>query len=130
MQINLIRTITSVPSKNINIISSLAINSLAFNSPDFYLSLSIFLETTSTICLRNVVKNKLWYIPSYIGYGISFYLFPKSFSKYSLSKAYTIWCGSGILLTTFADSILFAQVLTLKKLLATIIMIFAINLIK
>ena len=67
---------------------------------DQYLFSSIVLETLSTTLLKQTNKNKLWFIPTYLGYGISFYIFPKSLTKYSLSNAYTIWCSLGIILTT------------------------------
>ena len=108
-------------NKNINMLTV---------TPDTYLFFSIILETSSTICLRNVNFNKLWYIPSYLGYGISFYIFPKSLSKYSLSTAYQIWCGFGILLTTFIDTIYFNNILKIKNLLGIFIMIIGIGLAK
>ena len=98
--------------------------------PDLYLVSSILLETFSTICLKNVEKGLIWYLPSYIGYGISFYIFPKAFTKYSLTKAYAIWCGSGIILTTFADIILYNQLLNFRKILGIISVIFGIFVIK
>lgn len=99
-------------------------------SPDNYLFLSIILETSSTICLRNVNFNKLWYIPSYLGYGISFYIFPKSLTKYNLSTAYQIWCGFGIILTTMIDTIFFNNILKIRNLLGILIMIIGIGLAK
>tara|TARA_Y100000816_G_C25987577_1_gene515836 strand:- start:515 stop:904 length:390 start_codon:yes stop_codon:yes gene_type:complete len=100
------------------------------SQPDLYLASSILLETFSTICLKNVNKGKIWYLPSYLGYGISFYIFPKAFSKYSLTKAYAIWCGSGIILTTFADIILYSQLLNFRKIIGIISVIFGIFVIK
>ena len=100
------------------------------SQPDLYLASSILLETFSTICLKNVNKGKIWYLPSYLGYGISFYIFPKAFSKYSLTKAYAIWCGSGIILTTFADIILYNQLLNFRKIIGIISVIFGIFVIK
>jgi small multidrug resistance pump len=100
------------------------------SQPDLYLASSILLETFSTICLKNVNKGKIWYLPSYLGYGISFYIFPKAFSKYSLTKAYAIWCGSGIILTTLADIILYSQLLNFRKIIGIISVIFGIFVIK
>ena len=108
-------------NKNINMISV---------SPDIYLFLSIILETSSTICLRNVNYNKLWYFPSYIGYGISFYIFPKSLTKYNLSTAYQIWCGSGIILTRIIDTLYFNNILKIKNLIGILIIIIVIMLAK
>ncbi len=110
-----------VANKNINMISI---------SPDIYLFLSIILETSSTICLRNVNYNKLWYFPSYIGYGISFYIFPKSLTKYSLSTAYQIWCGAGIILTRIIDTLYFNNILKIKNLIGILIIIIGIMLAK
>lgn len=100
------------------------------SQPDLYLVSSILVETFSTICLKNVEKGIIWYLPSYIGYGISFYIFPRAFTKYSLTKAYTIWCGCGIILTTFADIILYNQLLNFRKIIGIISVIFGIFVIK
>lgn len=105
-------------------------NIYLLSNPDLYLCSSIILETTATICLRQVNINKLWYIPSYIGYAISFYLFPKSLVKYQLSRAYQLWCGFGIILTTIFDKILFNNIITFKKIVGIFIMIFGIVLTK
>ena len=110
-----------IPNNNINMIAI---------TPDTYLFTSIILETASTICLRNVNYNRLWYIPSYLGYGVSFYIFPKSLTKYNLSTAYQIWSGFGIILTTLIDTIFFNYVLKIKNLLGILIMIIGIGLAK
>ena len=110
-----------IPNNNVNMIAI---------TPDTYLFTSIILETASTICLRNVNYNKLWYIPSYLGYGISFYIFPKSLTKYNLSTAYQIWSGFGIILTTLIDTIFFNYILKIKNLLCILIMIIGIGLAK
>ena len=110
-----------IPNNNVNMIAI---------TPDTYLFTSIILETASTICLRNVNYNKLWYIPSYLGYGVSFYIFPKSLTKYNLSTAYQIWSGFGIILTTLIDTIFFNYILKIKNLLGILIMIIGIGLAK
>ena len=110
-----------IPNNNINMIAI---------TPDTYLFTSVILETASTICIRNVNYNKLWYIQSYLGYGISFYIFPKSLTKYNLSKAYQIWCGFGIILTTLIDTMFFNYILKIKNLLGILIMIIGIGLAK
>ena len=110
-----------IPNNNVNMIAI---------TPDTYLFTSIILETASTICLRNVNYNKLWYIPSYLGYGVSFYIFPKSLTKYNLSTAYQIWSGFGIILTTLIDTIFFKYILKIKNLLGILIMIIGIGLAK
>ena len=46
--------------------------------PDLILLSSIILETCSTIMIKKTLKNKIWFIPVYAGYGLSFYMFPKS----------------------------------------------------
>ena len=50
-----------------------------------------------------------------MGYGISFYIFPKSLMKYSLNTAYTMWCGVGLILTTSVDILIYKELLTLRK---------------
>jgi len=101
-----------------------------FSQADIYLSTSIALETISTVCLKNTLQNNLWYIPSYCGYALSFYIFPKSFTKYSLNTAYTLWCGFGIIFTAFIDKILYKELLTLKKIIGMMIIIFGIGISK
>ena len=106
------------------------INSIMIAPADIFLSTSIILETFSTICLKNTLQNKLWYIPSYCGYALSFYLFPKAFSKYSLNTAYTLWCGFGIIFTSIIDNIIYKELLTLKKIFGMLIIISGIAIIK
>ena len=97
---------------------------------DILLLGSITLETVSTIALKKTLNNKLWFIPVYSGYGLSFYIFPKILQKYSLSFAYTIWCGIGIIITTIFDSILYSEIITFRKILSSIIIIYGISLSK
>ena len=99
-------------------------------SPEIYLSSSIILETFSTVCLKNTLQNKLWYIPSYCGYAISFYIFPKSLTKYSLNTAYSLWCGFGIIFTSIIDKIFYKELLTLRKIAGMLIIIFGIVIVK
>ena len=84
-------------------------------SPDFYLGTSILIETISTTCLKKVTTNKIWFIPVYTGYALSFYLFPKSLQKYSLNSAYTLWSGFGILFTLIIDFLIFKELISVKK---------------
>lgn len=95
-------------------------------TPDTYLAMSILIETLSTTSLKMVLKNNLWYIPAYTGYFISFYLFPKSLTKYPLSVAYTIWCGFGIVFTLLADKFIFREYLKWKNIIGSIIVIIGI----
>uniref|UniRef100_A0A6C0AXK8 EamA domain-containing protein n=1 Tax=viral metagenome TaxID=1070528 RepID=A0A6C0AXK8_9ZZZZ len=106
------------------------INSIMIAPADIFLSTSIILETFSTVCLKNTLQNKLWYIPSYSGYALSFYIFPKAFSKYSLNKAYTLWCGFGIIFTCIIDKIIYKELLTLRKVIGVLIIISGIAIIK
>lgn len=94
--------------------------------PDIYLFGSILLETLSTCCIKNTLNNKLWFLPVYTGYGISFYTFPKCLNKYSLSIAYTIWCGGGIILTNIFDKIFYKEIITFKKIISTIFILFGV----
>jgi len=97
-----------------------------FDNYDLFLMGSVMLETISTICITKTNKNKLWFLPVYLGYFISFYLFPKCLNKYSISVAYTLWCGFGIISTNFADFILFGKSFTCKKVLSIFIILFGI----
>lgn len=99
-----------------------SINSLAA-TPEIFLASSVVLETISTICLKNTLINQKWFIPAYMGYGISFYMFPKCLVKYSLSTAYTIWCGFGIVITLVIDSIIFREIIAKKRILGSLIVI-------
>lgn len=99
-------------------------------SPDVYLTTSVILESACTFCLPNVNNNKMWFIPIYTGYAISFYFFPKCLTKYTLSTAYTLWSGFGVLFTFMLDIILKREVLKIKKLLGIGILILGISLVK
>jgi len=96
--------------------------------PDVILLSSIILETCSTIMIKKTLNNRLWFIPVYAGYGLSFYMFPKSLTKFSLSSAYNIWCGVGILLTLIFDNIIYKEYISIKKLLGSLIIIYGIKL--
>lgn len=117
---------------NPNLFLSPQINQVAqismIDRPDIYLVSSIILETLSTCCLKNTLTNKIWFLPVYTGYGIAFYTFPKCLNKYSLSIAYTIWCGGGIILTSILDKVFFKEVITLKKLLSTAVILYGVYL--
>ena len=99
-------------------------------NPDIYLGSSILIETISTTCLKKVTANKIWFIPVYTGYALSFYLFPKSLQKYSLNSAYTLWSGFGILFTLVVDILFYKELITLKKILGIISIITGIYLSK
>ena len=94
--------------------------------PDIYLVSSILLETLSTCCLKNTLNNKIWFLPVYTCYGISFYTFPKCLNKYSLSVAYTIWCGGGIILTNIFDKLFFREIITFKKIISAFFILFGV----
>ena len=114
------------------------LTTLNTNTPNYLMSLgpdqclisSIILESTSTCLLKSAVNNNLYYIPTYLGYIVSFYLFPKSLEKYSLSFAYTLWCGIGILFTFFYEIIFSNMVVTAKKTIGIIFMIIGIYFVK
>ena len=93
---------------------------IMLSRPDSYLITSILLETIATCSLKLTINNKLWFIPVYLGYGISFYIFPKCFIKYSLSTAYFIWCGMGIIFTNSIDYYIFKEIMNRKKILSII----------
>ena len=99
-------------------------------TPETYLFTSIIIETLSTCCLKLALNNKLFYIPMYLGYGTSFYIFPKCLTKFSLSSAYTIWCGLGIIMTTVIDKLFYKELITIKKLCGTLIIILGIGITK
>lgn len=100
------------------------------DKPDIILLSSIILETCSTICMKKTLNNKKWFFPVYIGYALSFYMFPKSLNKYSLSTAYMIWCGIGIILTNIMDNIIYKEIITLKKIFGSLIIIIGMKLTK
>ena len=119
---------SSIILKNMNTI--VKPNLIMLSRADCYLTSSILLETVSTCFLKNTINNRLWFIPVYSGYAISFYTFPKSFTKYSLSSAYSIWCGGGIILTTIIDKLVYKEIITMKKILSAIIVIIGITISK
>ena len=102
----------------------------SLSNEDVILITSILLETLSTACLKKTLNNKIWFFPVYSGYGLSFYLFPKALEKFSLSSAYSIWCGLGMLLTFIIDKIIYKEIITKQKIAACLIIIYGIKLIK
>ena len=116
--------------KKINLLKPLVLNKTLLMTPEAYLTSSILIETASTVCLSKVNQNKLWYIPIYTGYGISFYLFPKALDKFSLNLAYTLWSGFGIIFKFLLDIILKKEILTIKKLFGMFTVIYGIYMIK
>lgn len=116
-QIPIIKNIPLI--KNIPIINQCRL----IDNYDIFLICSILLETISTIFIKKTNSNKLWFIPVYSGYFISFFLFPKCLDKYSLSVAYTLWCGFGVLSTNIVDVLFFNQVLTIKKIIGSLLVI-------
>lgn len=98
------------------------------DKPDIILLTSILLETFSTICMKKTLTNKIWFIPVYSGYITSFYMFPKTLTKYTLSNAYLLWCGIGIILTTILDNIIYKELITAKKIWGSIIIILGMKL--
>lgn len=118
-----------IPLKVIEPIIILKKNVLV-SSPELYLASSIVLETACTFCLANVNNNKIWYIPVYTGYGISFYLFPKCLDKFSLSTAYALWSGFGIILTFIFDILLKREIFQYKKIFGILSIIYGIYIIK
>ena len=54
----------------------------------------------------------------------------QTLKKYSLSSAYLIWCGIGIILTTIMDNIIYKEIITTKKIFGAIIIICGMGLTK
>jgi|APSaa5957512622_1039677.scaffolds.fasta_scaffold94017_2 small multidrug resistance pump len=104
-------------------------NQICMVSPESYLMTSIVLETTSTILLTKTINNKMWFAPVYIGYGFSFYLFPKALQKFQLSVAYTIWSGFGIIFTMVYDAIKLRKLCQMKQLMGSLLVILGIYLV-
>lgn len=96
---------------------------------EIFLTVSIILESLSTCCLNQVVHNRLFYIPAFFGYVVSFYLFPKALTKYSISVAYCIWSGVGILFIALYGYLIEHEVFTLKRICGMIMILVGIFLI-
>lgn len=105
-------------------------NIIMLNKFDNYLIGSIILETASTLMIKNTNQNKIWFIPVYLGYGISFYFFPKSLEYYDISVAYTAWCGIGIIFTNLFDLIILKKILTFRKIISILFVVSGIYLSK
>jgi|TARA_B110000495_G_C22760476_1_gene445330 small multidrug resistance pump len=114
----------------IKLLKPLVLNKTLLTTPEAYLTSSIILETACTVCLPKVIQNKLWYIPIYTGYGVSFYLFPKALDKFSLNLAYTLWSGFGIIFTFMLDILLKKETFHIKKLFGIFTVIYGIYMIK
>lgn len=101
-------------------------NQIRMISPESYLISSIALETASTIMLTKTINNKMWFAPVYMGYGFSFYLFPKALQKFELSVAYTIWSGFGIIFTMVYDAMKSRKLCAMKQLMGSLLVILGI----
>lgn len=95
----------------------------SFDKYDAYLLSSVLTESISTILLDRTRINNLYYIPSIIGYTVSFYIFPKSLGKYSIGIAYTIWCCIGIITTSTYDMIINHTIFTFKKFIGFVVIL-------
>ena len=113
-----------------NILPNILPKTIYMVNADQYLFSSIVLETLSTTLLKRTIQNKLWFIPTYLGYGISFYFFPKSLDKYSLSNAYTIWCSLGIILTTIIDYVFYKEYITMTRIMGILLILMGIKVAK
>lgn len=96
---------------------------LCIDKYDFYLIMSIIIESFSSICLYNSKKNYKYLLLSVLGYITSFSMFPIALEKYKLCVAYTLWCGCGIIFTTFYDTIQNSVSLSYQRILGYIIII-------
>lgn len=85
-----------------------------------------FLRFFSTCCLQHTLRNSLYYVPAYTGYTMSFYLFPKALTKYSLHVAYTIWSAFGILMTTLYTVVSNSQLPSLEQVLGMMFVVIGI----
>lgn len=99
----------------------LSINLPACSAPESALASSVFLETVSTICLHKTLANRLWFIPAYTGYALSFYLFPQALEKFSLNHAYTIWSGVGMVITALYEIAVLHHILNTRKMIGMLL---------
>lgn len=114
--------LVSSPDRNIFLYQKMEM----YANPDLCLVLSILLETISTCCLKCTLTNGWFFVPAYIGYGISFYLFPKALHKYSLNSAYTLWSGIGIIFTTIYDTVVHSTELKHQQVLGMVLVLIGI----
>jgi small multidrug resistance pump len=79
-----------------------------------FLTLAIICEVTATLSLRMAgVGTKIWLIPTFILYPVSFALLALTLSHgMTIGVAYGIWTASGVALTAIAGRVLFKERLT------------------
>lgn len=99
-------------------------------SPEIQLASSIALEVASTSLLKETLTNKLFYLPVYSGYLISFTILPYTLRKYSLSYVYPLWSGIGIIATMLVDTYIYSEVISRSKIFGTILILCGIKIIK
>tara|TARA_B110001450_G_scaffold27355_1_gene23972 strand:+ start:2460 stop:2867 length:408 start_codon:yes stop_codon:yes gene_type:complete len=73
------------------------------------LATTIVLEVSGTLFLRMTVDNARNYIPAYLLYVTSLFLFSWTLRCIPISVAYTTWCAFGTIGVSVASSVLFHE---------------------
>ena len=80
------------------------------------LGVTVVCECAGTMALRLAVENEWWMIPAYVFYMLGLTVFPRVLTKVSLGVAYSIWCGTGCVLSTTVSTIAFGEEFSIAKL--------------
>ncbi len=76
---------------------------------------TVVFEVSGTIFLHMTVNDTRNYIPAYLLYALSLTLFSWTLRYIPISIAYTTWCAFGTIGVTVASSVLFHEVISVRR---------------
>lgn len=79
------------------------------------LATTIVLEVSGTLFLRMTLDDARYYIPAYLLYAASLSLFSWTLRCIPISVAYTTWCAFGTIGVSVASSVLFHEVISVRR---------------
>ena len=79
------------------------------------LSTAIVCEVGGTLCMRMVTQQRIWTLPAYVAYAVSFGMFPQVMESIPLHMAYITWSAVGSVLVTLASVLLFGDPLSARQ---------------
>ena len=79
------------------------------------LATTVVLEVSGTTLLRMTVNDTRYYIPAYLFYVSSLFLFSWTLQYIPISVAYTTWCAFGTIGVSVASSVLFQEAISVRR---------------
>lgn len=99
---------------------ALFVNATRVDSPNpklayFLLMCTVFCECAGTFALRLAVSNGAWFFPAICLYVMSFAVFSRVLTTLPLGLAYSVWSGSGCIVSFVSSVVYFGEELSLHK---------------